>query len=73
MSEPKDIDRLYFPKEIAGNIGLPRNAICAMKAKGCKFFGKKTSIRWVRQYLEEAAKPICVAPPAAKQGLVASK
>ena len=48
-----DIDRLAFPKEIAPIIGVRKESISFWKKKGCQFVGRKTSIRWVRNYLEK--------------------
>jgi hypothetical protein len=56
-------DRLYYPTEIADEIGMSRNRIGALKKKGCKFIGLKTKIRWVNEFLEEQAKPIETAHP----------
>ncbi|HEY5811243.1 MAG TPA: hypothetical protein VIT23_01150 [Terrimicrobiaceae bacterium] len=53
-----DPDKLEFPKDIAGVIGLSSREINFLKLKGCKFFGRKTTIRWVRTFLEEQAGPV---------------
>lgn len=47
----KDVDRLFFPNEIAEEIGLCVNEITFLKRKGCPFHGRKTTIRWVRSFL----------------------
>jgi hypothetical protein len=47
----KDIDTLYFPKEISDDVGLSINEITYLKQKGCPFYGRKTTIRWVRHFL----------------------
>lgn len=67
LSEVKNQDRLYFPGEITEEIGLARNAINQLKKRGCKFFGQKTKIRWVNEFLEQeaAAIPIGHEPGAA--------
>ena len=59
----KDPERLYFPAEITDEVGLPKNTINRLKRQGCKFFGKKTKIRWVNEFLETAsAKPASAEP-----------
>ncbi|HMJ06902.1 MAG TPA: hypothetical protein VK474_11650 [Chthoniobacterales bacterium] len=57
-SRSKHLETLYFPGQITVEIGLPVHAINAMKHRGCKFFGKKTTIRWVREFVEWEATPI---------------
>lgn len=51
----KDIDKLYFPKEISDDIGLSINEITFLKQEGCPFRGRKTCIRWVRLFLDKSA------------------
>ena len=55
---PKDPERLYFPCEITEEIGMPVDAINALKRKGCPFYGRKTTIRWVRDFIAQQAAPI---------------
>ena len=43
---------LNYPAKIAEEIGLSPNQINAFKKHGCRFFGRKTSVAWVREYLE---------------------
>jgi len=50
-----DFDTLRFPSEIEEVIGLSRNEIGFLKKKGCPFFGRKTTIRWVREFIAKAA------------------
>lgn len=52
---PKPIDRLFYPKEIAGEIGICKQRIAFLKHKGCRFVGRKTTIRWVREFLSGVA------------------
>jgi len=54
-SVPKDIDTFYFPKEIASDIGMSKQRIAFLKNKGCPFYGRKTTIRWVRDFLKTSA------------------
>lgn len=42
---------LQFPKDIAEEIGLHENEINSFKGKGCRFYGRKTCVAWVREYL----------------------
>jgi len=50
-----DPETLRFPCEIVDEIGLATNQIAFLKKRGCKFFGRKTSIRWVRDFLNREA------------------
>jgi hypothetical protein len=50
-----DIDRLAFPQEIAHIIGLSKERINWMKRQGCRFYRRKTCIRWVREFINEQA------------------
>jgi hypothetical protein len=43
---------LQFPKKLAPEIGLAPNEINNFKRKGCRFYGKKTCVAWVREYLD---------------------
>jgi hypothetical protein len=58
-----DPDRLEYPVSIAAQIGLSKNEISYLKNKGCLFYGKKTTIRWVRECLEEQARLQAGYPP----------
>lgn len=54
MSErdkPMDDETLQYPAKIASRVGLGIHEINAMKTKGCRFYGRKTSVKWVREYL----------------------
>jgi hypothetical protein len=51
----KNIDTLYFPREILNDIGLSINELTYLKTKGCPFYGRKTTIRWVRIFLAKEA------------------
>lgn len=50
-----DVDKLAFPQEIAHIIGLSKERINWMKRQGCRFYRRKTSIRWVREFINEQA------------------
>ena len=50
-----DPERLYTPGEIAERIGLPQSAISGLRLKGCPFYGRKTTIRWVREFIAKQA------------------
>ena len=54
-----DPDKLFFPCELVEAVGLSKNEIAYLKRKGCPFYGRKTSLRWVREFLakETGAKP----------------
>ena len=60
----KDIDKLYFPNEITEDIGLSINEITFLKKKGCHFYGRKTTIRWVRVFIATQAGLLDSMPPA---------
>ena len=47
-----DVEKLEFPKNIASIIGLSKERINWMKHQGCKFYGRKTKIRWINEFLE---------------------
>lgn len=44
-------ETLQYPVKIAEEIGLAPNEINAMKKKGCPFWGRKTSVRLVRDFM----------------------
>jgi len=46
-----DIDRLEFPKALSSIIGLRKETISYWKKLGCRFVGRKTSVRWVREFM----------------------
>lgn len=46
-----DIDRLEFPQDIADTIGVRKETINFWKRRGCRFIGRKTTVRWVRQFM----------------------
>jgi len=48
------IDTLNFPKDIAEEIGLGVREINYLKRLGCRFFGRKTCVRWVREFISAA-------------------
>jgi hypothetical protein len=51
----KDADTLYFPSEITKEIGMSKGRINFLRNLGCKFYGRKTTIRWVREFLSQRA------------------
>ena len=50
-AQAKGIDTLYYPKDLVAEIGLCKHGIAFLKHKGCRFYGRKTTIRWVREFL----------------------
>jgi len=54
-NSPKDIDTLYFPSELESEIGISSKEINFLKKKGCPFHGSKTTIRWIRTFLNRAS------------------
>ena len=54
-SHSKPLDKLFFPKELVADVGLCKHGIAFLKHKGCKFHGRKTSLRWVFEYLNAEA------------------
>ena len=55
LGNEKCPDTLYFPCEIIHEIGICRNQIAYLKRLGCKFYGRKTTINWVRAFLVQRA------------------
>jgi hypothetical protein len=45
-------DQLAFPKQLAPIIGYCAWSIGAMKKAGCRFIGRKTTRRWIREFIE---------------------
>lgn len=56
-----DPDTLHYPRQLCAAIGLGVNQINHLKRLGCPFFGRKTTLRWVRVFLAERAGAIPVA------------
>jgi hypothetical protein len=55
FSNQLDIDRLEFPQDIAHVIGVRKETINHWKKKGCPFLQRKTTIRWVRDFIAKEA------------------
>jgi hypothetical protein len=49
------LDRLFFPQEIAPIIGVSKETINFWKKRGCPFVGRKTTVRWVRNFMTTIA------------------
>ena len=58
-----DPDKLAFPCDLADVIGLSKNEIAFLKRKGCPFFGRKTTVRWVRDFIAHQAGAPRLQPP----------
>lgn len=58
-----DQDKLEFPCALAEVIGLSKNEIAFLKRKGCPFFGRKTTVRWVRDFIAKEAGAPMLPPP----------
>ena len=52
-----DPDRLDYPTNLTDIVGLGVNEINFMKKKGCRFYGQKTSVTWIREYLRAVTAP----------------
>ena len=52
---PIDPEKLEFPKHLAPYVGLSRERVSWMKHQGCKYFGRKTKLRWIKEFLEVEA------------------
>lgn len=50
---PKPIDKLFFPKELVSEVGMCKHQISFLKHKGCRFYGRKTTLRWIWEFLNE--------------------
>lgn len=55
MSE--DAETLQYPAKIAPILGMHKNEVNALRKKGCRFYGRKTSLAWVREYLRQVTEP----------------
>lgn len=44
---------LQYPCELAEEVGLHANEINSFKKKGCKFYGRKTCLQWVMDFLDK--------------------
>ena len=44
-------DKMAFPKQLAPIIGYCAWSIGAMKKAGCRFVGRKTTRRWIGEFL----------------------
>lgn len=65
---PKPIDKLFYPKEIVDEIGICKQRISFLKHKGCRFYGRKTTIRWVRDYINDSMLGVATfSPPSQHQ------
>jgi hypothetical protein len=49
------LDKLFFPQEIAPIIGVRKETINFWKKRGCPFVGRKTTVRWVRNFMTTIA------------------
>jgi hypothetical protein len=45
------LDTLAFPKQLAAEIGYSAWSIGIMKKAGCRFCGRKSTIRWIREFV----------------------
>ena len=50
-----DPDKLFFPCDLTEAVGLSNNEVAYLKRKGCPFYGRKTTLRWVRNFLAHQA------------------
>jgi hypothetical protein len=57
-----DPDRLEFPSAIAPIVGLSANEITFLKKRGCPFYGRKTTVRWVRNFISRRAGAVAMEP-----------
>ncbi len=61
-----DPETLAYPKHIAPRIGLGVHEINALKNNGCRFYGRKTCVKWVREFLEQVTLKTEVLPATAR-------
>ena len=59
---PIDPDKLEFPKNLAPFVGYSSQTIQKMKFRGCLFHGRKTTLRWVREFLAKEAMAMTLSP-----------
>lgn len=50
-------ETLQYPAKIAEEIGLSPHRINNFKKHGCRFFGRKTCVTWVREHLAKISEP----------------
>lgn len=55
QTAPLDPDTLYYPRQLCEAVGLGVNQINGLKRIGCPFYGRKTTLRWVRDFLAAQA------------------
>ena len=58
---------LQFPCELSEEVGLHANEINSFKGKGCRFYGRKTCLQWVMDYLDKITGEESSAEPSAHQ------
>ncbi len=46
-----DPDILCFPSQLRDAVGISGEGIAYLKKLGCPYFGKRTTLRWVRLFL----------------------
>jgi hypothetical protein len=63
-----DPERLEFPSAIAPIVGLSANDITFLKKRGCPFYGRKTTVRWVRDFVSRRAGAAATEPSALLAG-----
>ncbi len=59
-----DEQTLHFPAELVERVGVNVNQIAVWKRNGCKFMGRKTCLKWVREYMDLTATEHGLAHPA---------
>lgn len=50
-------DALQFPCELAKHFNASTNYIANLKRLGCTFMGRRSSVRWVREFMESVSRP----------------
>lgn len=63
LAQELDDQTLQFPSELAPRVGVNVNQIAAMKRNGCRFFGRKTCLKWVREHLDRLTEVVHVPGP----------
>ena len=51
ISPADDPQKLFYPVELAEHVGLSNREVSALRRRGCAFFGRKTCLAWVREFI----------------------
>lgn len=46
-----DPEKLFYPSQLSPHVGLSGDEVAALRRRGCPFFGRKTCLAWVRDFI----------------------